>query len=108
VVGRGAVMKALRKVYIDVNFPVNIVDLGLIYAVQLKGHDVYIRVTLMHSAKDGDVEQLVQNLKDQLQFVKGVRKVNVEVVWNPPWTRDRMSPELKKVFGSVAEKNKTT
>jgi metal-sulfur cluster biosynthetic enzyme len=105
VVGMDAVMKALREVY-DLDLPVNIVDLGLIYDVQLKGDEVYIKMSL--TARDGQVEQLlVQNLKDQLQLVKGLKKVNVEVVWDPPWTRDRMSPELKKRFGYVTEKDKT-
>jgi metal-sulfur cluster biosynthetic enzyme len=101
-----AVMKALREVY-DLDLPVNIVDLGLIYDVQSKGDEVLIKMTL--TKRDGAVESLlVQNLKDQLQLVKGVKKVNVEVVWDPPWTRDRMSPELKKRFGYIDEKNKTT
>lgn len=105
-VNMDAVMKGLREVY-DLDLPVNIVDLGLIYDVQLKGDEVHIKMTL--TKRDGAVEQLlVQNLKDQLQLVKGVKKVNVEVVWEPPWTQDRMSPELKKRFGYVAEKNKTT
>jgi metal-sulfur cluster biosynthetic enzyme len=105
VVNMEAVMKALREVY-DLDLPVNIVDLGLIYDVQLKGDEVYIKMTL--TARDGQVEELlVQNLKDQLQLVKGLKKVNVEVVWDPPWSRDRMSPELKKRFGFAADKDKT-
>jgi metal-sulfur cluster biosynthetic enzyme len=100
------VMKALREVY-DLDLPVNIVDLGLIYDVQLNGDQADIKMTL--TARDGHVEELlVQNLKDQLQTVKGLKKVNVQVVWDPPWTRDRMSPELKKRFGYVAEKDKAS
>jgi metal-sulfur cluster biosynthetic enzyme len=106
VVGIDAVMKALREVY-DLDLPVNIVDLGLIYDVQLKGDEVYIKMTL--TTRDGQVEELlVQNLKDQLQLVKGLKKVNVEVVWDPPWSRDRMSPELKKRFGHTNGKDKLT
>jgi metal-sulfur cluster biosynthetic enzyme len=106
VVNLDAVMKALREVY-DLDLPVNIVDLGLIYDVQLKGDEVDVKMTL--TVRDGNVEQLlVQNLKDQLQTVKGLKKVNVEVVWDPPWTRDRMSPELKKRFGYMAERDKVS
>jgi metal-sulfur cluster biosynthetic enzyme len=98
-VNMDAVMKALREVY-DPDLPVNIVDLGLIYDVQLNGDGVYVKMTF--TERDGQLEQLVvQNLKDQLKLVKGVKNIEVEVVWDPPWTRDRMSPELKKRFNGT-------
>ena len=91
------VMKVLKTCY-DPEIPVDIVDLGLVYGVNVKGNDVKIKMTLtapgcpMHSMITADVEEKVKK-------IKGVKKVDVELVWDPPWSPDRMSPKIRKKLG---------
>jgi len=91
------VMKVLKKCY-DPEIGISLVDLGLIYDVQVKNDKVNIKMTLttpgcpMHSFMINDVEENVKKLK-------GVKEVKVELVWNPPWTPDKMSKGAKKKLG---------
>jgi FeS assembly SUF system protein len=92
------VWEALRNCY-DPEIPINIVDLGLVYDVEVKNDkDVYVKMTLtapgcpMHSIIAGDV-------REKLMSVPEIGKVDVEIVWDPPWSPDRMSPEAKKQLG---------
>lgn len=91
------VMKALKNCY-DPEIGISLVDLGLIYDVQIKNDKVHIKMTLttpgcpMHAFMVNDVEEKVKKLK-------GVKEVKVELVWDPPWTPDKMSKEAKKGLG---------
>jgi len=91
------VMDVLRQCY-DPEIPVNIVDLGLIYGVTIEDTTVDVEMTLtapgcpMHSLIARDVKQKVES-------IQGLERVNVRVVWDPPWTPDRMSEEAKKKLG---------
>lgn len=91
------VIKALQNCY-DPEIPINIVDLGLIYDVQIRDGKVHVKMTLtapgcpMHSF-------IAQDVKQQLEEITGVKEAFVEIVWDPPWTPDRMSQEAKKQLG---------
>jgi FeS assembly SUF system protein len=91
------VMKALKECY-DPEIPVNLWDLGLIYDVAVDGDKVHVKMTLtapgcpMHSF-------ISQEVKEKLQTVSGVKEATVEVVWDPPWSPDKMSPEAKAQLG---------
>jgi len=91
------VMKALKECY-DPEIPVNVWDLGLIYDVAVDGDKVHVKMTLtapgcpMHSF-------ISQEVKQKLQTVSGVKEATVEVVWDPPWSPDKMSPEAKAQLG---------
>lgn len=95
---RDRVVEMLRTCY-DPEIPVNIYDLGLIYDVDIKpDNDVDIRMTLTSPAcpvagsLPPEVESRVRTLSD-------VRDVHVEVVWDPPWTPERMSEAAKLQLG---------
>jgi FeS assembly SUF system protein len=92
------VMEALRTVR-DPELPVNLVDLGLIYdvLVRLDGL-VYIEMTLTTPACPvaGSLPGQVQNI---VSLVPGVSVVLLNLVWSPPWTRDRMSESAKLELG---------
>ena len=91
------IMKALKECY-DPEIPVNVWDLGLIYDVAVDGDKVHVKMTLtapgcpMHSF-------ISQEVKEKLQTVSGVKEATVEVVWDPPWSPDKMSPEAKAQLG---------
>ncbi|MBI2304911.1 MAG: DUF59 domain-containing protein [Chloroflexi bacterium] len=92
-----AVIEALRDVY-DPEIPVNVVDLGLIYAVDVEGDKVSVQMTLtapgcpMHSFITADARKHVAQ-------IQGVKDVTVDMVWDPPWTPERMSDEAKALLG---------
>ncbi len=91
------VMAVLKKCY-DPEIPINIVDLGLVYAIDLRDDKVHVKMTLtapgcpMHTMISEDV-------KRKLLTVEGISDAEVEVVWEPPWTPDRMSETAKRMLG---------
>lgn len=91
------VMEALKEVY-DPELGLNVVDLGLIYGIDIDGPSVHVKMTLttqgcpMHSA-------MVSWVKEAIAGLEGVQDVNVELVWNPPWTPDRLSDAAREQLG---------
>jgi metal-sulfur cluster biosynthetic enzyme len=97
------VWAALRRVT-DPEYPLSIVDLGLICGVDLAGGVARVALTFT-SIGCPAIEMLVSDVKEAVGGVPGVSRVDVEVVWHPPWTRERISPLGRKVlamYGVVA------
>lgn len=87
------------KKCIDPEIPVNIVDLGLIYGVEIKKEkDVDIKMTMttrgcpLHNT-------MVNDVKNSVGKINGVGDINVEIVWDPPWSVDKMDPKAREVLG---------
>ena len=95
---QGAVVDAIRTVY-DPEIPLNIYDLGLVYDVDVSpDFGVHVRMTL--TAPGCPVAgSLVQEVQDRVRQVPGVRHAKTELVWDPPWTRERMSFEARLELG---------
>src|SRR5437879_3156572 len=101
------VLSALKSCY-DPEIPVNIVDLGLIYTVNFvpvaddvsepAKQDVTIDMTLTAQGCPEHVNISAQ-VKSRIEQLPGVRNVSVNVVWTPPWTPDRLSPDARKQLG---------
>jgi metal-sulfur cluster biosynthetic enzyme len=96
------VLTALKDCY-DPEIPVNIVDLGLIYGVKFdpaedEKQDVTIDLTLTSQGCPAHVT-IGEQIKMRLLQLPGVRNANVNVVWTPPWTPERISPEARKQLG---------
>ena len=91
------VLKVLKNV-VDPEVGINVVDMGFIYGVEIDGKKVKIRMTLttpgcpMHSMFVHEVEDAVKSAFDDVE-------VEVEVVFDPPWSPDKMSDEAKKKLG---------
>ena len=89
------VMDSLKQC-MDPEVPINIVDLGLIYGVKIT-EDNKVNVKLTMTTRGCPLhETLVSDVKRYVNKVSGVNDVNVEIVWDPPWTPDKMSEEAKK------------
>jgi metal-sulfur cluster biosynthetic enzyme len=96
------VLNALRSCY-DPEIPVNIVDLGLIYRVTFSlapedKQDVKIEMTLTAQGCPEHVNISAQ-VKSRLEQLPGIREANVNVVWTPAWTPERLSPDARKQLG---------
>ncbi len=88
------IITEVKKIY-DPEIPVNIYDLGLIYNIEIKNDDeAYIEMTLT-SPNCPVAESLPKMVKENINSIEGVKKVELKLVWNPPWTKDMMSEEAK-------------
>lgn len=92
------VLDALREV-IDPEIGVNVVDLGLVYSVNVQGKDVRIAMTMTTPACPLH-EYISEAAKTAVRrHVPEVEKVDVEIVWDPPWSPAMMSDEAKRQLG---------
>lgn len=87
----------------DPEIPVNIVELGLIYHCSAKpleggGYRAVVRFTLTAQGC-GMGEVLKQDIENRLRTIPSVRETEVELVWDPPWSQNRMSPTAKQELG---------
>ena len=88
------VIAEIKKVY-DPEIPVNIYDLGLIYSIDIKNEtEAYIEMTLT-SPNCPVADSLPKMVKENISSIEEIKKVNLKLVWNPPWTKDMMSEEAK-------------
>jgi FeS assembly SUF system protein len=91
------IVKALKECY-DPEIPVNVWDLGLIYDVSVDGEKLHVKMTL--TAPGCPMHTFIsQDVKEKLQSISGVKEATVEVVWDPPWSPDKMSPQAKAQLG---------
>ena len=91
------------KQCMDPEVPLSIIDMGLIYGIDVTdNNDVNIKMTM--TTKGCPLhETMVDDVKRYAKKVSGVNNVDVEIVWDPPWTMDKMSDEAKakmKTMGS--------
>jgi metal-sulfur cluster biosynthetic enzyme len=91
------VLEALKEVY-DPEIPVNVVDLGLIYGVEVEDGDVHVEMTLT-APGCGMGPYIAQQAEWRIAEVEGVEDVQVDVVFEPQWTPDRISEDGKKLLG---------
>ena len=88
------VVSEIKKIY-DPEIPVNIYELGLIYKIEIKeAKKVNIDMTLT-SPNCPVAESLPRMVKDNILELDGVDDVNLNLVWDPPWTKDKMSEAAK-------------
>jgi metal-sulfur cluster biosynthetic enzyme len=93
-----AIDAALHRV-IDPEVALNIVDVGLVYAVKVAAGRVDVEVT-MTSAACPVADVIVEDIEFQLdQSLPGDLKIHVELVWEPPWTSERMSARARLFMG---------
>jgi probable FeS assembly SUF system protein SufT len=91
--------QVLKECY-DPEIPVNIVDLGLVYGCLVEGNKVIVTMTLT-APMCGMGPILVSDIKSKLLEVENVATVEVEMVFDPPWTQDRMSEAAKIELGLI-------
>ena len=88
------IISNLTNVY-DPEIPVNIYDLGLIYDINIsKGNNVFIKMSLT-SPGCPVAGELPKQVADELTKIKNIGLIEVELVWDPPWTKERMSEDAK-------------
>lgn len=76
----------------------NIVDLGLVYNIEVDGGTVNVEMTLTSMGCPAAPE-IVRQATEAVRSVPGVEQAEVKLVWNPPWRPEMMSEELRWIFG---------
>lgn len=85
---------ALREV-MDPEFPISVVDMGLIYDIE--ENEGVIKVTMTFTAVScACIDWMKSDIEERLLKEPDVKEVNIQVVWDPPWTVDRLSPAGKE------------
>lgn len=93
------VREVLKTCY-DPEIPVNIVDLGLIYACDIDDHDIHIKMTLTAPGCGmGDV--IAKEVERKLLKLPNAKNVSVEIVFDPPWNRDMLTETAKVELGLI-------
>jgi FeS assembly SUF system protein len=91
---KNQVIEEVKKIF-DPEIPVNIYELGLIYKIEVdEKNKVNIEMTLT-SPNCPVAESLPKDVKDNIMKVEGVSDVNLNIVWEPPWDKDKMSEAAK-------------
>ena len=95
---KGEIVEALKTVF-DPEIPVNIYDMGLIYEIEVdENGSALVNMTLTSPACPV-AQSLPEAAKKAVESAPGVQEAQVHVVWDPPWTMDRMSDEAKFALG---------
>ena len=91
------ILEKLKGV-LDPEIHISLVDLGLIYDVQEKEGQVQIKMTLT-SLGCPLFDQIEKDIKEAVLQIKGVKRVEIELVFDPPWTKERLSVKAKTKLG---------
>ena len=97
ILNKEKVIEALKEVY-DPEIPVNIVDLGLIYEVDINNGEVDVKMTLT-AAGCGMGPYIAQQAEWAISELDEVEDVNVDIVFEPPWDPEKITEDGKKLLG---------
>ncbi len=96
------VYKELRQVF-DPEIPVNIVDLGLIYDVKVDEAGACVVTMTLTSQSCPEARTIPEVMKRRLNALPGMSGTQIQIVWDPPWTPQRISPEGRAQLGIDSE-----
>jgi metal-sulfur cluster biosynthetic enzyme len=94
-----ALTECLREV-LDPEIPISLIDLGLVYGVDMTGGVATVRLTYTATACPC-MEFIREDVRDRLEQESWVERVEIVEVWDPPWTVDRITPEGRRALRSM-------
>jgi len=86
-----SVFSALKEVN-DPELPISLVDMGMIYGVEVDGGDVNIRMTMTATGCPA-IDFIKEDVMEKLNELEGIGSVNIEVVWSPAWTKEMLTED---------------
>ena len=97
---QNAVVNCLKNIY-DPEIPVNIYDLGLIYNINIDD-DFNVKILMTMTAPDcPEAEYMFMEVKQMVGYIQGIKSVDVELTFNPPWDWNTLSDEVKCELGLI-------
>lgn len=95
---KSAVINCLKNIY-DPEIPVNIYDLGLIYNIDVD-NELNVKVLMTMTAPDcPEAEYMFVQVREMIGYISGVKSVDVELTFDPPWDFENLSDEVKMELG---------
>jgi FeS assembly SUF system protein len=95
------IVDALKTVY-DPEIPVNVYDLGLIYEIILEDNDTTAKIKMTLTNPNCPVaDELPMQVKESVQHIEGIEKVDLQLVFEPEWTKDMMSEAAMLELGMI-------
>tara|TARA_B100001093_G_scaffold276523_1_gene264265 strand:+ start:214 stop:516 length:303 start_codon:yes stop_codon:yes gene_type:complete len=91
---KNKVISEIKKIY-DPEIPVNIYELGLIYKIEIDSENKVIIEMTLTSPNCPVAESLPNSVKDNILKINEIKDVDLKLVWEPPWTKDKMSDAAK-------------
>ena len=89
------IINEIKKIY-DPEIPVNIYELGLIYKIEVNEQNKKVIVEMTLTSPNCPVaESLPNSVKENILKIEGINDVDLKLVWDPPWTKDKMSEAAK-------------
>ena len=89
------IVSEIKKIY-DPEIPVNIFELGLIYKIELNSDSKKVLIEMTLTTPNCPVaESLPNSVKENILKIDGIEDVDLKLVWDPPWTKDKMSEAAK-------------
>ena len=88
------IVSEIKKIY-DPEIPVNIYELGLIYRIEINDEKKVIIEMTLTSPNCPVAESLPKSVKENILKIDGIKDVDLKLVWEPPWTKDKMSEAAK-------------
>ncbi len=90
------VWQALKEVN-DPEYPLSIVDLGMIYKVKVLQAKVAIEMTFTAMGCPA-IDMILLDVDEEVRKIPGVKSVDIEIVWSPPWTRNKITPAGREIL----------
>lgn len=95
-----AVINVLKNIY-DPEIPVNIYDLKLIYSIDIDD-EFNVKIVMTMTAPDcPEAEFMFREVKEMVSYIEGIKSVDVELTFNPPWSPDMLSDDIKLELGMM-------
>ena len=95
---RDAIVNCLKNIY-DPEIPVNIYDLGLIYNIDIDD-DFNAKILMTMTAPDcPEAEYMFMDVRQMVSYIQGIKNVDVELTFDPPWTMDMIPDDIKVELG---------
>ncbi len=91
-------VRRVLKTAVDPEFGLSVIDLGLIYELKIEDDKVYIKMTLT-TPTCPLANVIVADVYQKVKEIPGVKDVDIELTFDPPWSPDMMTPEARKLLG---------
>ena len=89
------IVSEIKKIY-DPEIPVNIFELGLIYKIEVNNENKKVLIEMTLTSPNCPVaESLPNSVKENILKINGIKNVDLKLVWDPPWTKEKMSEAAK-------------